>query len=379
MTVLARVGTILVLLGVLAAPAVAEPETPAIPPGWAGVDSSAPPEPVVRLRSEATRVGPSRPSRGFARVADPFQIARGPAEIRDEFLTAQVRLTLPAVGPDVLDPGRWLVRMHVDYGNDFGFSQVGSDLRFMVDGEHSTLEAQVRRGLGGGVDVGVRVPVRWRGGGWADGLIEWWHDTFGFANNDRDSFPQDEFHVEGRDVAYNEYEWTEKGWGLGNVELDVRWAFLCPSRRCDWRAALVGRVGLPTGTGPYETSSVDVGLQAVAARQLGRRFDLYGGLGGTWFSEDTIRGIEYEPLRAHGFLALEWRAASWLSLLVQTDAASRLVTNLVDYPALQWYLMVGGKADLGRGWRATLGVTENLLDQQSTLDAGIWASLEVVF
>ena len=154
-----------------------------------------------------------------------------------------------------------------------------------------------------------------------------------------------------------------------------------PAARCrsDWRAALIGRVGLPTGTGPYETGSVDVGLQAVAAKQLGRRFDLYGGLGGTWFSEDTVEGIEYEPLRAHGFLALEWRATSCISLLVQTDAASRLVTNLADYPALQWYVMVGGKADLGRGWRLTLGITENLLDQQSTLDAGIWTSLEVVF
>ena len=204
-------------------------------------------------------------------------------------------------------------------------------------------------------------------------------DTFGFANNDRDKFPQDEYHVEGRDAAFNEYAWPEKGWGLGNVELDARWSFLCPRCRSDWRAALVARVGLPTGTGPYETGSVDVGLQAVAAKQLGRRWDLYGGVGGTWFSEDTIEGIEYEPFRGHGFLALEWRASSRLSLLLQTDAASRLVTNLVDYPDVQWYVMVGGKLDLGNSWRLTLGITENLLDQQSTIDAGIWSSIEVVF
>ena len=55
------------------------------------------------------------------------------------------------------------------------------------------------------------------------------------------------------------------------------------------------------------------------------------------------------------------------------------LADIADYPALQWYVMVGGKADLGRGWRLTLGITENLLDQQSTIDAGLWSSLEVLF
>lgn len=338
----------------------------------------------------APRTNPAifaRPARRtvFPCCRDPFQIARGPVEIRDEFMPAQVRLTLPSVAPDALGQGRWLVRLHLDLGNDFGYSQTGAaesptaDRRFMIDGERFTAEAQVRRGFGRGLDAGVRVPVRWRGGGSLDGLIDWWHDLFGFANNGRDAFPKDLYRVEGRDAAFNDIDWPDEGWGLGNVELDVRWEFLRPASRAGWRAALVGRVGLPTGTGPYEAGGVDLGLQAVAAHQLGRRFDVYGGVGGTWFSEDTVRGIEYEPWRGHGFLALEYRPTAFMSVLVQTDAASRLVTNLVDYPGLQWYLQVAAKFDLGCGWRLTVGLTENLADQQSTSDVDFWTSLGVVF
>lgn len=342
----------------------------------------APPPPVVRT---AVAVRPTPPAGAYARRFDPFQVARGPVEVRDEFLLAQVRLTLPAVAPDPIPRGAWLLGFHWDWGNDFGFSQTGSaeapyaDRRFLVDGERHTLEARVRRGLGGGVDVGLRVPLRWRGGGILDGLIEWWHDTWGLANNSREEFYTDRYRVEGRDANMNRFSWDdEEGWGLGRVELDARWAFLRPSFRKDWRGAVVARVGLPTGTGPYETGGVEAGLQVVAAKQIHRRIDVYGGVGGTVFSNDSVRGIEYETLRGHGFFVLEWRPLSFMSLLVQTDVSTRLITNLVDYPGVQWYLQIGAKFDLGGGWRLTLGNTENLIDQQSTEDFGIWAGLEVL-
>jgi hypothetical protein len=142
---------------------------------------------------------------------------------------------------------------------------------------------------------------------------------------------------------------------------------------------LIGRAGLPTGTGPFATGSVDLGLQLVAAKQLHRRWDLYAGVGGTWYSEKKIRGFRYEPLRAYGFLAVEWRPLRRWSVLVQSDMSTRLVDNVQDYPGFQWYLHVGAKYDLAPDTRLYLGFTENLVDQQSTVDIGIWAGLESRF
>lgn len=374
-----RVPAVVVALSLLCASSAFADEAPA--------DPAAPRDTEAEWRARANPEAFVEPQalRTFRRCADPFQIARGPVEVRDMFALAEVRMALPAMSPDVLERGRWLLRLHGDVGNDFGFSQTGpaesptSDRRFLVDTERHSLELDVRHGLGRWVDVGVRVPLLWRGGGYLDGLIDWWHRRWGLANNSRDLFYANAYRIEGRDAAGQKISWDEHGWGLGNVELDARWELLHPATRKDWRGALIGRVSLPTGTGPFETGGVDLGLQAVGAKQLARRWDLYGGLGGTWFPDDEVRGIVYEPVHGHAFLALEWRPVAYMSVLLQSDVSTRLVSNLVDYPDVQWYVHLGTKVDLGRGWRLTGGLTENLVDQQSTSDVDFWGGLEVVF
>jgi hypothetical protein len=143
----------------------------------------------------------------------------------------------------------------------------------------------------------------------------------------------------------------EPGFGLGNLELDARWTLTdaAPGGHA-WRAALVARAGLPTGTGPFDARGAALGIQGVAARGLGRAVDLYLGAGGTVSNEDDGGGIDHDLTRLHGFLALEWRVARRWSLLAETTAASRLVTNLDGYPAVQSYLRLGAKLDLSPRW-----------------------------
>lgn len=410
-----RTVSTLVLVGLLlgfAAPARADDEvTP--PPGWqpapgtvpatplegryvtrpARPDPMAPPPPGPRIVgappndevASRVRIGERRALLRWCTLGcDPYATARGPLEIRDPWLLVQPRLTLPAETPDVLACGRWRIRGGLEWGNDFGFSQTGEpegpqkDRHFFVDGEHLTLDLQARRGLGRCLEVGVRVPLLWRGGGILDGLIEWIHRQFNTLNNSRDQFYLDMYRVQGRDAAVNRFEWEDHGWGLGRVELDAKWQFVRPRCRSDWRVAGIVRVALPTCTGPYRGSGgVDSGVQVVAARQLHRRWEMYASLGGTWYSDTDIEGFEYEPIRGYGSFAVEYRVLPYLSLLLQTDASSRLIANLVDYPDYQWYGHFGMKADLGGGWRLTVGFTENIADQQSTTDFSWWAGLEV--
>jgi hypothetical protein len=76
----------------------------------------------------------------------------------------------------------------------------------------------------------------------------------------------------------------------------------------------------------------------------------------------------YAPVRAHGFLGLEWRPWRRLSLVAETDAASRLVENVYSYPGLHWIVNVTGRIDLGGRTRLDLGLTENLKSQLTTTD-----------
>jgi hypothetical protein len=300
---------------------------------------------------------------------------RGPRGVRDEFLPAQSRLTLPATAPGTLGPGRSLLRLSLDWGNDFARDQDGPgeaprERRFLVDGEHATLELECRRGLGAGWEAGLRLPLRWRGAGALDALIDGFHGLtkrLGLPDNDRSLFRRGLYRVEVRSVSGEALVLDGAGGGLGNLELGGR-------RALGRRAALVARLALPTGTGPFDAAGVGLAMQLVAARAAGA-WELGGGIGVSHESDAEVQGFRYARTRAQGFAAADWRLARRFSLIGETTLASRLLTNVARYPGLVWYLALGGRLDLDGGLSIEAGFTENIADQQATSDVGFQLAL----
>jgi uncharacterized protein DUF3187 len=311
--------------------------------------------------------------------ADSEEVSRGPAEIRDAQLLAQPRLTLPAVSPFTTRSGAWEVQLSGLLANSFSWVQdaVGEHPEtryFLIDGEALVLDVTVRRGLARNLDVGLRIPLQKRSGGVLDGVIDWWHRVTGAPDGGRPDFLRDAYRVEGLTIP-GSFSWNDRhGFGLGDVELDARWRFVegvggRPS------VALVGRVSLPTGTGPFSGNGVGVGGQLVLAAPLGRSFDLYTGAGLTVEDQGPVEGVLYSPVRAHGFLAVEWRPWRRVSLVAETDAASRLVDNIAYYPGVHWIVNVVGRIDLGRKTRLDAGFTENVMNQLTTTDFALYLGL----
>jgi uncharacterized protein DUF3187 len=313
-----------------------------------------------------------------ARATDPTPARRGPLEVRDEWMLAQSRLTLPAMGTDTLATGRTRVSVDLAWGNDFGWQPPPPSVTdFLVDGEHRTLALDVRRGLTPALTVGLRVPVHWRGGGMMDGIIDWFHEVTGLPGGARPLRPRNRLAVTGRDARRRPVSWEGgAGTGLGKAEVLGHWAFRPPARHA-WSAALVGRAALPTGTGAFAGGGVDAGAQVVSARTLGRSFDVYMGGGGTAYTRRRVAGIEYAPVRGEGFVALEWRPARRWSVLAEVDASTRLVRNLVRYPGWQGYLRLGAALDVGERWRLTGGFVEGIKSQHATTDFGVVAGLSM--
>jgi hypothetical protein len=135
--------------------------------------------------------------------------------------------------------------------------------------------------------------------------------------------------------------------------------------------AAAGHLALPTGTFPFDGDATGLGLQLVGAHRLWRRFDVFAGVGTTLQGPGPVRRVEYETARVHGFAAFEWRPARVLSLIAETDIASRLIANIDHYPGMHWMVHGEARLDLSRGTRLELGFTENLRDQQSTADFGL--------
>jgi hypothetical protein len=307
--------------------------------------------------------------------------SRGPAEIRDGHLLAQPRLTLPALSPHTTRRGAWELQASALWANSFSWMQnVAGEgpttRRFLIDGEALVLDATLRRGLTDDLDVGVRVPVQGRNGGRLDGFIDWWHRVAHVPDGDRPSFRQDAFRVEGVSTDHATFSWNgQTGSGLGDVEIEARWRVR--GARSSTSVAVVARASLPTGTGPFDGNGVGGGAQLVLGAPLSPLFDLYAGAGLTAQDPGPVRGVLYASARAHGFLALEWRPWRRLSLVAETNAASRLVENVDHYPGLHWIVNVTGRLDIGGRTRLDLGFTENLKSQLTTTDFALYLGLGV--
>lgn len=302
---------------------------------------------------------------------------RGPLDVREEWLLAQQRLTLPAASPDPLARGAWDLRVAGDWGSDWGIRGPNGDLAYLVDGEHRTLSVEVRRGVTDRLTLGARVPLHWRGAGVLDGVIDWWHRLTGLPDNDRFLYPTGRFGVQAKDRAGRPLTYTgAPGTGLGNLEASALFALRADADGTG--VALVGRVDLPTGTGPYASAGAHGGLQLVAALPLARGLDAYAGLGASLAAQDERDGIAYRRARAHGFVVLEWRAARRLSLLTEVNGSSRLVTNVLGYKPLQLHLRIGAKLDLGPGTRVEAGFVEGL-SVQNTTDFGVQSAVRFAF
>jgi hypothetical protein len=306
----------------------------------------------------------------------------GPAEIRDGHLLAQTRLTLPALSARTLEPGRLEVRASLLWSNSFSWTQdqageLPEDRRFLLDGETATLELALRRGITRQLDLGARLLLHGRGGGVLDGFIDAWHRLAHVPDGKRPQFIRNAFRVEGVTTDGLPFSWNAStGWGLGGLELDAN-LLVADGAGVHPSAAIVGRLLLPTGSDPYAGGGVGGALQLAVDVPLGRRLGLYTGMGVTAQDPAAVRGVEYEPVRLHGYLALEWRAARWLSLVGETNAATRLVRNIDSYPGTHWMANLGGRVDLGPRTRLDVFVTENILSQLSTTDFGVYLALSV--
>jgi Protein of unknown function (DUF3187) len=305
---------------------------------------------------------------------------RGPFPARDEWMLAQPLLTLPATGPDPLARGQIEARLDGDWGSDFavvGGSGIAlSNPSYFVDGEHRSGALTIRRGFGGGLTLGLRASLLWRGSGSLDGIIDFWHRTFDLPDGGRSLFPDDRFRVDARDLRGRALSWRgPPGTGLGNLEIEANEVLLGRSDASGWRAAAVARLSAPTATGTFADAGGAAGLQLVAARPLGGRTNVYLGVGATVFSRTEVLGLEYERFRPQGFLSFEGRLTRGWSAIVQLDVASRLVTNVEDYPGATAYLRVGSKFGLSRGWRLEGGITEGVRHQEAITDFGVFAAL----
>ncbi len=212
-------------------------------------------------------------------------------QVREQFPLTSGYLVLEPISGFTLEPGEWLLEVTMTQSNTFSASQVVEQelsareerapfTREMFDQLAATdpfdqthyLDTQVartalraRRGLGAGFEIDLLLPFFRIHGGRTDGLVEGFHDLFGFDQEGRKGVLKDRMSqfVSGQGLELDIQETS--GLEPGDLTLGLR-------KRVVEGGAGALAVGfdlkLPTGDEDYLVSSggVDVGLSAVGSR-----------------------------------------------------------------------------------------------------------------
>ncbi len=148
---------------------------------------------------------------------------------------------LPALGDGaVLPRGRSETRWTLDLINEYAVEGNCATECIVLDGETARLRYTHRRGLGDGWDLSFEVSALDRGGGFLDGWIEDWHDTFGLPTGGRELAQDNQyrFHYERQNTVL--LDETRGGTGLGDATFTL-------GRRLGSAVTLRAMAKLPTG------------------------------------------------------------------------------------------------------------------------------------
>lgn len=252
---------------------------------------------------------------------------KGPLPTRNfEPLHAAHLLPMP-VGGFVLGRGETRHEASLDIVNNLLTLPPG----YLTDFEDQRLTLSYSRGLGGGQEVGIRVPLIARNGGVLDGFVNTWHQWFGFEGGGREDLPEKRVQFAVRDPDGNAF--VSQGGaatGLGDVVLEYRRSLTGEAeRRAEglpvnarrFAASARALVKLPTGRSDilFGSGAADFGLGLALTARPARRVALHGNLSVVANGGPDLPGYDARSTSTHSMLAVEWLMDTRTSFVAQTD------------------------------------------------------------
>ncbi len=300
---------------------------------------------------------------------------RGPFEISDQFPFAVPHLSFISESPEVAGAGITKARSNFLWSNTHdrvsGF--------FEVDAEVRTLELSLAHGVSETTELKLHVPLVWEGGGVLDSFIFGWHDFFNLPQGPRNEpgVEDDRYEVFGRTSGSRAARFKDEGVRFGNTVLQGKHLFTAGS---EITPAVSGEVSLalPTGYGDYGQNLFDAGASLYSAK----RWDswiLYGGAGYLFYGDPAEEGLRYKRHRGAGFMAVEYEALSFLSVIFTFQAATNYIDNVPRFPDYETYLDFGLKTDITKNCVIEGAVRENPEPDQGTTDITFYLALQKRF
>ena len=303
---------------------------------------------------------PGTPANGIALDIIPFQSSNQSPLIRV--------FGLPAIGSaSVVPAGRFEGTLTSDVTNNFAPDFPATEA-IMLDGETYRFNLAVRYGIAPGFQIGIDIPYLADSGGFLDGFIEGFHDTFGLPQGMRKSYPRNRLLYQYSRNGVTKVLVHEGSSGIGDIRLSGAWQLYQEGTEAPRAVALHASIKLPTGNSNrlFGSGSTDFALWLTASDDyrlpLGH-LTLYGAAGGMALTDGDVLKDQQRNLAAFGSLGLGWSPLQWLALKVQADAHTSFYTgsNLKQVNSGSVQLVSGGTIGFSENTFLDLGVSEDVL------------------
>jgi hypothetical protein len=301
-------------------------------------------------------------------------VGLGPIVMRPQSPLTLFRVQPTPGTPEVLAPGQWQFGVFSSWNIYFAYEPG----RYTIDAETLRFTLAATCGLDRRWDVGLNLPVSYRGGGVMDGLIEAVEKALGVPNMDRRRFPRDRYlirlHGPGGQVL--ERSGAASGWGLEDATLTLRYQI---ARGDEEEPALTAGLllKLPAGRQDALRSSAgfDFGLALSYGQRLGKRTHLYVNTAVIRYNSAEIAGIALHRVQASISACFEYRHSPRTSWLVQGMTLTAGAMHDGNLAKATYEITAGFKHLLSRQLLLEASLLENLFVFDNSPDFGVHLGL----
>lgn len=268
----------------------------------------------------------------------------------------------------VVPAGTFEVTLYLGLSNMFEHDSSATHLIF-VDMERLITAPTFRWGIADRFEVGGRLTLETRSGGFLDSSIRWYHDLLGFGQANREIFPEEAYRYElsnGSGAPYIDVE--SRSLVLEDVRLFGKWQALASA---DGRSALSLRAvtRIPTADNRVGEERTDFGVMALGRLGLGG-WHLHGMLGASTVRAANRIGPALVDSSVFFSLAVERALWSSVSAIVQYQLSTPALQGFDDRE-LDWPLsnvVFGAAGRFGDDWGWDVSFQEDLPADAPAID-----------
>lgn len=281
--------------------------------------------------------------------------------------------------PEVVAPRQHGFNIVVDAASHFTDARNQSE-SVRIDGETYRLAFRFSRGLTNDWEAGIEVPVVSHSGGFMDGFINQWHDTFGLPTLGRDR-------VENNQLAFS-YVRNDRSLvsvhssstGLGDILL---FAGKTLKSAEDFAVTMRAQLKLPSGDADRLLGSggTDFSVSAMASQRWGKAWMGALQIGAGYLETGDVLPELQKNWVGFGTAYIGWRTFRSFALKLQLDVHSSVYenSNIDQLTDAAYQLTVGGSVKAGRSTNIDFGVVEDEINPDISSDIGFQLRIRTLY